>query len=58
MCVNCVATGSAYAVPALLGLRFYAHRARRRRTAGPSEGAAAPAVPAGETETAPPANLG
>jgi hypothetical protein len=31
MCANCVASGAAYAVPALAGLRLYARRVRRRR---------------------------
>ncbi|HUF32320.1 MAG TPA: hypothetical protein VMN58_03810 [Acidimicrobiales bacterium] len=32
MCVSCVATGGAYVVPALAGLKLYGSRVRRRRT--------------------------
>jgi hypothetical protein len=35
MCVSCVATGGAYVVPALAGLRLYGSRVRRRRLAEP-----------------------
>ena len=34
VCVTCVATGSAYVVPAVVGLRLQAVRLRRRRAAG------------------------
>ena len=41
VCVTCVATGSAYVVPAVVGLRLQAVRLRRRRIAG-----AVPVAPA------------
>ncbi|MDQ3385079.1 MAG: hypothetical protein M3503_03555 [Actinomycetota bacterium] len=34
VCMTCVATGSAYVVPAVVGLRLQAVRLRRRRIAG------------------------
>lgn len=35
MCLTCVAAGTTYAVPAIVGLKVYAARARGRRSSEP-----------------------
>jgi hypothetical protein len=44
--MTCVATGSAYVVPAVVGLRLQAGRIRRRRSVRPASTAQATELPA------------